>query len=293
MTREMQKETEKRYAEGFLDGFIEYASIDNSGERPDLWIRRAPPPDVGLEVTEYHPDPEGKGRCSRVALESRWWKGLESLIERERRARPSLEGVKVRLSFKDPRLPRDKEHSALVHELIGVIEAAASHLKSSSHDVSVDFASRDTIARLGARVDDDLFLPAEDWPLAVKHLAWLTVSRWPSIEWPSMTCQDVAAAWVGPQVEKLCRILKGKADLARTYDLAGAPLWLLIVCETFGDLQSHIFPGDASEIAALAVGVEEAGFDFHSAPFNEVWLYSTFVGARCRLHPLEQETLAG
>src|SRR5262249_45448868 len=157
------------------------------------------PPNIGLEVTEYHPAPDNAGRCSRVELESRWWKSLELLLERERRARPSLRGVKVHLSFKDPRLPRGKDHPALARQLVGVIEAAATHPNSASHHISVDFASRDVIARLDAYMDDATFLPIEDWPLAVKHLAWLTITRWPSVEWPPMHCQDVATAWIGPQ----------------------------------------------------------------------------------------------
>ena len=45
---------------------------------------------------------------------------------------------------------------------------------------------------------------------------------------------------------------EGKAKKARDYDLAGAELWLLVVCETHGELrQSHIFPQGEDSVAVL------------------------------------------
>src|SRR5207237_1285298 len=43
--------------------------------------------------------------------------------------------------------------------------------------------------------------------------------------------RPVIRAWVGPDKNECARILKGKAKKARDYDLAGAELWLLVVCE--------------------------------------------------------------
>jgi hypothetical protein len=71
MTTESQKQAEEHYVTMLLDGFIEYTSLGAS-EKPDFWVRRSTPPDIGLEVTEYHPSVQG---VRRAEVESRWWKG--------------------------------------------------------------------------------------------------------------------------------------------------------------------------------------------------------------------------
>jgi hypothetical protein len=35
----------------------------------------------------------------------------------------------------------------------------------------------------------------------------------------------------------------------------------------------------------LAIVVEDTEFDFHTGPFDEVWLFSCHSGQRRRLHP--------
>ena len=81
------------------------------------------------------------------------------------------------------------------------------------------------------------------------------------------------------------RILEGKAKKARDYDLAGAELWLLVVCETHGDVESHIFPQGEDSVAVLDAQIRETGFDFAMGPFAEVWLLSAFTGNQRRIQP--------
>jgi hypothetical protein len=92
-------------------------------------------------------------------------------------------------------------------------------------------------------------------------------------------------AWLGPDVEEFKRILEGKAKLAQGYGLTETPLWLLVVCEVFGDLESHVFPQSEADVVALAATLRETGFDFDGGPFAEVWLFSAFTDTRRRLHP--------
>jgi hypothetical protein len=89
MTTESQKQAEERYVRMLLDGITEYTSVE-AGEKPDFRVRRAGAPDLALEVTEYHPTAEGLEGVRRSAVEARWWKELEPVLERERRAKPSL-----------------------------------------------------------------------------------------------------------------------------------------------------------------------------------------------------------
>jgi hypothetical protein len=206
---------------------------------------------------------------------------VEPVLDRERRARPSLQDIQVSLGFTDRKLPRTSEHAALARELVRVVEVVAPHPMLSAHGMDVVFLPRDTILRAGSQFYDVIFLATEDWPQASKHLSWLKVSRWWGLTWPPWQCPDITCAWLGPEVEELRRVLEGKASKARNYNLGGSPLWLLVVCEVSGDLQSHIFP----RLAELLTGLQETGFDFPGGPFSEVWLLSAFGGGRLRLHP--------
>jgi hypothetical protein len=96
---------------------------------------------------------------------------------------------------------------------------------------------------------------------------------------------DVAGAWTGPDTNEFARMLEGKAKKARGYDRAGTELWLLVVCETHGDVESHVFPQGAGTVAALETKIRETGFDFETGPFAEIWLLSAFTGGQRRIHP--------
>jgi hypothetical protein len=165
------------------------------------------------------------------------------------------------------------------------VEDVAGQLAHPGQEVEVEFLPRHTIAALGSRLENTLFLATEDWPQASKDVSLLHVSRWPGVTWPTWQCQDVATAWLGPDVEELRRVLEGKRAKAQHYDLGGAPLWLLIVSEVQGDLQSHIFPRNENDLAQLLDVLRQTGFRFEDGPFAEVWLLSAFSGGRLRLHP--------
>src|SRR5262249_30629208 len=127
MTTRQKKQAEEGYVIRFLDGFIEHTAIEPH-EKPDFWVRRTTGPDIGLEVTEYHPEAQDVSGARRAEVEAHWWKELEPRLDRERQARPSLEGVRLSLQFKDPSLPRRKEQDARASEVVRLAEeVAASH----------------------------------------------------------------------------------------------------------------------------------------------------------------------
>ena len=123
------------------------------------------------------------------------------------------------------------------------------------------------------------------WPQASEHVSSLSVSHWPGVAWPPWGCPEAEGAFLGPDDAEFRRILERKAELAREYPLGSTPLWLLIVCEDLGDLQSHIQPKDEFDVAQLVKAIQKTGFNFESGPFGEVWLLSAFSGAKYRIYP--------
>jgi hypothetical protein len=287
MTTEAKKQAEERYARMLLDGLCEYDSIERGPERPDLWVRRSPTPDIALEVTEYHPLADGWPGSPRREVESRWWDGLAPAIEQERRARPALQDVRVRIGFKDARLPRRRVHAPLAAELVRLVEVVVPELAALPADTNVVLLAREDLARVPARAGNILFRAAEDWSLVAEHVSFLRACRWFGLRWPPWGCPESEGAWPSPVVEQLRRDLQRKADAAKGYQLDGARLWLLLVSEVDGDLQSHIFPRTDDDMAGLRAAVEATGFDFQNGPFSEVWLLSAFSGGRLRLHPCQ------
>jgi hypothetical protein len=285
MTTKAQKQAEERYVKMLLDGIIEYASIE-AGERPDFWVRRSSPPDIAVEVTEYHPEAESAPGERRAAVEARWRIGLEPALDRERRGSPCLQDVQLRLIFNEPKLPKGREHGNLAREIVRLVEGVAGQLTGFGEDVEVCFVAREDLTKVGSRLGNMMFVAMEDWPKVSRQLSSLNVARWPGVAWPPWECPNIGGAWLGPENSELHRVLQGKAALARGYELGGAPLWLLVVCELQGDLQSHIFPRSSDDLARLLAKIEETGFDFQSGPFSNVWLLSAFTGERLRVHPL-------
>ena len=283
MTTERQKRIERAYVVQFQKAHPDWSEI-LEGEKPDFRIRRAPRGDIGLEVVEYHADSQDVPGQKRVAMEARWWKGLWPLLDQERQTVDALRGVVVHLRFNGARIPDNRDHQAIVSELIQVIELVAARAVPAKDMVEVNSRPA-TIEEVERFVPEGCLLPKEKWPLASKYLSYLSVSRWPMDAWLQWHCLDVACAWLGPDKNEFARILEGKAKEAEDYDLIGAELWLLVVCETPGDVESHIFPQREDDVAVLEAKIRETGFDFATGPFAEVWLLSAFTGSLRRVHP--------
>jgi hypothetical protein len=276
MTTEAQKQAETAFVKVFLDGLVEYVSLDPC-EPPDFWVRLRTPPDIALEVVEYHPNTDSGIR--RTQVEASWWKNLEPLIIPKCTA---INDVSVHLTLNEKRLPRKRDCEAMASELVRLVETVVGHPNFLDGNTMVEFGPKASLPPTGP---GDVFLPEEDWNVA-SALTSLNVSRHPGVPVPRWHCQNADTAWLGPDVDEFCRILEGKQKKAEKYNLGGAPLWLLVVCTTGGDLQSHIFPSSAEERARLADAVKQTGFDFAAGPFTEVWLLSAQGEGRVRLHPM-------
>jgi hypothetical protein len=275
MTTEAQKQAETRHVKAFLDGLIPYDSRAPC-EPPDFWVRLPAPPELALEVVEYHPKTDGGIR--RTQVEASWWKNLLPLIHVKC---TSIKDVSVHLSLNEKRLPKKKECEAMAAEFVRLVETVVANPLFRDEGTEVEFGQK---AALPPSDPGEVFLPEEDWPVA-SALDSFIVSRHVQIPIPRWHCQNADTAWLGPDAEEFCRILDGKRKKAQKYNLGAAPLWLLVVCATGGDLQSHIFPTSAEERARLADAVKESGFDFTAGPFAEVWLFSAVGEGRLRLYP--------
>jgi len=249
MTTEVQKQTETRQVKAFLDGLIEYDSLDPC-EPPDFWVRLRTPPDIALEVVEYHPNTDSGIR--RTQVEASWWKNLEPLVIQKCTA---IKDVSAHLTLNEERLPKKKDCEAMASDLVCLVEAVVGNPSFRDADTMVEFGQKATIPPACPGV---VFLPEEDWKVA-SALTSLNVSRHRGVLVPHWHCQNADTAWLGPDVDEFCRILEGKKNKAQKYNLGGAPLWLLVVCATGGDLQSHIFPTSAEERARLADAVKGPG----------------------------------
>jgi hypothetical protein len=128
------------------------------------------------------------------------------------------------------------EVAPLAREIVGVMAILAARPDIASDEIGAGFIPRDQITPMAARVLPDLhFLPAEDWPLARRHVKMLQAQETSHLSWPPITCMDAQAAWLGTPPGESCSTIKAKAETARTYDLGESPLWLLVVYEVFGD----------------------------------------------------------
>jgi hypothetical protein len=283
MTTELQKKTERGYVDLFRKVHLSWSEIVE-GEKPDFRIRRTSGGDIGLEVVEYHADSQDVPGQKRVAIEARWWKELWPRLEQERQTLENLRGVGVNLHFNEARIPDRRHHEAFTRELMEVIQLAAVRAVLG-RPADVVFGPQATIEEASRLVPEYYFLPEEKWSLASKNVSSLSVSRWRINAWVPWNCLNVMGAWVGPDKNKFARILKGKAKKAQDYDLATAEFWLLVVCETHGDVESHIFPQGEDSVAVLEAKIRETGFDFAMGPFAEVWLLSAFTGSQRRIYP--------
>jgi hypothetical protein len=284
MTRASQKEAERRHVERFVAGFLDGVSVEPS-ERPDFWLRRTGQPGIGLEVTEYHPAAQRAPEVRRKEIESRWRQELWAELDRAGRARPSLHGLQVFLEFKNPRLPRRADQAGLAEELLRLVESLVPVL-SERREVKVSFVPRQKLANCPLPPGFEwTFLPEEDWPRAAEHIDWLSVTHYGLPFWLPWHCPSVDAAFVGPEPDEFSRIMEGKARKAAGYSPGDSPLWLLVICDTVGDVQSNIYPSFQGDWERLLSAVRATGFDFGASPFQEVWLFSATTGGRARLHP--------
>jgi hypothetical protein len=136
MTTPAQKQTETAYVKAFLDGLIEYDSLDPC-EPPDFWIRLRTPPDIALEVVEYHPNTDSGIR--RTQVEASWWKNLEPLVIQNC---ASIMDVSVHLTLNEKRLPKKKDCEGMAADLVRLVETVVSNPNFHNADTTVEFGKK-------------------------------------------------------------------------------------------------------------------------------------------------------
>jgi hypothetical protein len=284
MTRSIQKTKEKQHAELFLHGLVEYKQLDD-GEAPDFWVRRDGRVDFGLEITEYHPPAEGCRQARRCEIEARWREEIWPKLDSERRKLQSLEEIAVDFHFRDPRLPQGREHALLVQELIQAVSKFAHDVNPYGNGIEVCFGPSETVKRAGGHLGRWRFLPDDEWPCSARHISSLAIRLWPGLHWPPWNCPLLDAAWPSPVAEEFVKVLCNKASKFTPRSKSDLPIWLLIVCETQNDLQSHSVPSNPQDAKHLVEAIEQCGFAFNKSPFEQVWLLSEFNGRKTQLYP--------
>ncbi len=158
-----------------------------------------------------------------------------------------------------------------------IIPLVAGKSGSPDDEAEVVFIPAVDVEKASRAVPGYCFLPQERWPVASQSLSALWVARFPLIASPPWACVDAEGAWIRPDDEEFSRILEGKRRKAQGYALKDMDLWLLIVCDTLGDLESHVFPEGQEGVSELEATIGKTGFDFLNGPFTEVWLLSAFT----------------
>jgi hypothetical protein len=285
VNHEEKKAIERRHAKALLAGRVEYRSIDDS-EKPDFWIRRDNASDIGLEVTEYHPTADEVAGVQRREIEARWRDSLEPMLDSLRRTKPELRNFQVRLDFKDPRLPKKKEHQKFAAELLDLVSDFCPRAELG-REVNIDFASRADAEQCNRVGMGWTFLAKEEWPHCASHLNWVSMRLWSGIDWPPWSCPKAEVAWIGPEPGQFNHILTDKAAKALGYSLGGCPLWLLIVVDVPGDTKSQLALYSDEDLKELFATFDQCGFDFRNCPFEQVWMLSAMFTWSLPLYPTE------
>jgi hypothetical protein len=94
---------------------LAFSRLDRGSDPPDVIVHRINLPPLQIEVTEYHPERD------RVGMEKRW-RQLSSALERSIQERSRLKGFSLTPIFRDPLIPRRRQHQAIAEMLATCVE---------------------------------------------------------------------------------------------------------------------------------------------------------------------------
>lgn len=286
MARETKSEREKRQAEGFLTGLIDYDKLEQpSDDPPDIRLWRDDSVILHLEVTEYHADEEEVGRNSK--WNDRLWPKIDDLRKQD----PALKDISACVPFSAGKVPRlsEEENIGLAEELVKLAGEVRKGLKESD-SLKVSFAARSVCTPVPVPGSPWNQLPSEDWPISAKHISAVTFTRL-AHGWHRWTCPFADMGWTQKSRDKFRSIFTKKEAKVRkglsvpTRFVPGVPTWLLIVSDVMNDQTSHLFPSSPEDKDELFQLFNACNFDFANSPFSEVWLYADFDKRKLRLHP--------
>lgn len=126
-----QKQEEKFYLKKFLeslmfDGFV----IQDEAPEPFDKIVKINEKEIAVQITEFHSNAKGENGFSRRMVEEEWIK-LQQGIEEKRKQIPELNNVQCRIYFNKLNLPKRKEASCFIDDLIGCIREGLSLVRES------------------------------------------------------------------------------------------------------------------------------------------------------------------
>lgn len=257
---------------------------------PDIRVWHNSLPILNLEVTEYHVDRE------QVATNSRWRERLWPKVDVLRRKDCSLRDILGFVVFSDSTLPalNKREDEQLADELVRIAKHVGSML-GDSEELKISFSLRTVVASYPVISPGWIFFPSDEWPLCSQHIAAVTFSRI-ACGWHRWTCPQVDAGWTQITTEKFRSIFDEKEAKVRKacHDVSrfplGVPTWLVIVCDLFNDLTTHLYPGSEADREELFQAIQQCNYDFAQSPFAEVWLYAEFAHSKLRIFPTPENS---
>jgi hypothetical protein len=255
-------------------------NLKDGCDPPDVRVIQDGSPALDIEVREYHAE------ADRVGVEKRWHQ-LRAVIDDLIKQRPTLKGVALLPIFQNHRIPSRRHHQEIGDELTRCAEFVVKQGRLDQGGRKLSFQDWVPAGTCLAMSPPWLHLPASEWPTLAKHVSAVTISRIAFSGYLPCNNPQAQTAYSSPYAGAFLTILEEKEDRVHaairkgTYSKAESALWLLVVCNTRGDLGSSIF-GDWQ----LKSSVAECGFDFEKSVFEEIWLMDEINGGRSqRLHP--------
>jgi hypothetical protein len=281
-----KKEREKAQVRAFLVGRrMPFQSLEDGPDPPDVRVLRDGLPSLGVEVTEYHPD------ADRVGIQLRWSQ-LREILDELIRQSPALKGVHIGPIFQDNRIPSRSRHLAIAEELVRCAEHSVKQGWLGQGELKLSFQEWVPPTKCYPMTCAWFVFSAREWPTLARFVSVLNLFSIDFAGYLPTNNPQAQAAYCSPYGDAFLTLLEEKERSIRTaiaeakYLKGESPLWLLIGCNTKGDLSSEIFGSED-----LRRAVDESGFDFANSPFDEVWLMDDIGGGRSqRIYPWGDRT---
>ncbi|MEX0776059.1 MAG: hypothetical protein WD042_10160 [Phycisphaeraceae bacterium] len=292
-----KREFEHLLLGSFLDG-SEYEFVPLPDEHGhDGWADRNGVHAMALELTAYAPDARSDSHAAKANRGSprrasvvAWRKHVWPTLDLRRRAYQDLCNVVVSITFKEDAFPPQRVQWAeftqqlfeLVHATWRNREVFPAYPNCQVAQVrSVQLAEN---VMSSGRQRDRTYLSLDPRSPMAQYIEslWLMKVRRPWAEWRG---PDLQPGFVDLNTDVLANVVKDKTNKAKHYDAEGLPLWLVIHCDAFEDVRTHIFPRDEHDYKCIRSGLQKLP---DPVPFARVWLLSQWHRSRICLLPRSQ-----
>ena len=248
--KEVQKHRKKDTERFLLEEFLNIQGYEpdwiRPGEAPDFTVRLGGQT-VGVEITEFHAPRTGADGRPRRAIEGDWQR-IQQVLRHRRERHPQLKQIDAFLHFKRLEVPRWRDHTRFVQELLSFADAHASEVSGERRAFSE--------------------FPKSCFPLSSHYL--LGIDLWQPSYIVFNWSWNQSVSFVGVSEAELLGALRGKL-------LAGRPsgvqeYWVLVVAGT----------GIQQAMGPVAVSQLHDYVELHRAlangPADKVYLYQYYRG---------------